>query len=139
MKYLELCVAWEMAKLQLEIILKYEQNLSLEALKIYIGNYVIISNHVTIYDNNNHPTEPLKRKQMCIDGFYGEAWSWVHSDHRPVVIEDNVWIGEYSTILKGVTIGRGSIVGCHSVVTKDVPPYSIVAGNPAKVVKKIED
>ena len=106
---------------------------------IYIGNYVIISNHVTIYDNNNHPTEPLKRKQMCIDGFYGEAWSWVHSDHRPVVIEDNVWIGEYSTILKGVTIGRGSIVGCHSVVTKDVPPYSIVAGNPAKVVKKIED
>ena len=106
---------------------------------ICIGNYVIISNHVTIYDNNNHPTAPSIRKQMCIDGFYGEAWSWEHADHKPVIIEDNVWIGEYATILKGVTVGEGSIVACHSVVTKDVPPYSIVAGNPAKVVKRIEE
>ena len=55
-----------------------------------------------------------------------------------MVIEDNVWIGQYSTVLKGVTIGRGSIVATKAVVTKDVPPYSIVAGNPAKVVKYIE-
>lgn len=106
---------------------------------VTIGNYVIISNHVTIYDNNNHPTTPSVRKRMCMDGFYGDAWSWVHSDHKPIIIEDNVWIGEHSTILKGVTIGEGSIVACHSVVTKDVPPYSMVAGNPARVVKKIEN
>ena len=55
----------------------------------------------------------------------------------PVVIEDNVWIGEYATVLKGVTVGRGSIVASHSVVTKDVEPYSIVAGNPAKKVKEL--
>ena len=56
----------------------------------------------------------------------------------PIVIEDNVWIGEYSAVLKGVTIGEGAIVASHSGVTKDVPSYSIVAGNPAQVVKKLE-
>lgn len=106
--------------------------------RIEIGDYVIISNNVKIYDNNNHPTSPEARKQMCIDGFYGDAWRWTHSKHAPVVIEDNVWIGEGATILKGVRIGEGSIIGCRAVVTNDVPPYSVAAGNPAKVVKKIE-
>ena len=110
---------------------------SVESIKI--GSCVIISNNVKIYDNNNHPTSPSIRKQMCIDGFYGDAWRWAHSAHAPVNIEDNVWIGEGATILKGVTIGKGSIVATRAVVTKDVPPYTIVAGNPAKVVKRIED
>lgn len=105
---------------------------------VSIGNYVIISNNVKIYDNNNHPIDPAVRKNMCINGFYGDSWRWTHSDHSPVIIKDNVWIGEKVTILKGVTIGEGSIIGCNSVVTKDVPPYSIAAGNPAKVVKFIE-
>ena len=109
---------------------------SVESIKI--GNYVIISNNVRIYDNNNHPISPDARKEMCKNGFYGDAWRWTHADRKPVVIEDNVWIGEQSTILKGVTIGEGSVIGCHSVVTKDVPPYCVAAGNPAKVVKKIE-
>lgn len=104
---------------------------------IVIGNNVIISNNVTIYDNNNHPTEPKIRLAMTKSGFYGEAWKWTHSIHKPVIIGDNVWIGEHSTILKGVTIGEGSIIGCHSVVTKDVPPYSIAVGNPAMVVKTL--
>ena len=105
---------------------------------IKIGNYVIISNNVHISDNNSHPTDPQTRIEMCKTGFYGEAWSQTRSDSKPVVIEDNVWIGERSTILKGVHIGKGSIVASNSVVTKDVPPYTIVAGNPAKVVKHIE-
>lgn len=105
--------------------------------RISIGNCVVISNHVHIYDNNNHPTDPQIRHKMCLSGFYGDLWKWQHSESSPVVIEDDVWIGEYATILKGVTVGKGSVVGCHSVVTKDVPRYSIVAGNPARVVKKI--
>ena len=104
---------------------------------ITIGDYVINSNNVTIFDNNNHPTNPEKRKQMCQSGFYGELWDWKYADAAPVIIEDNVWIGEKSTILKGVTVGKGSIVASHAVVTKDVPSYSIVAGNPAKVVKSL--
>ena len=105
---------------------------------IVIGNCVMISNHVHIYDNNNHPTSPEIRKRMCMNGFEGDAWGWKHSRSAPIVIEDNVWICEYATILKGVTIGEGSIVASHAVVTKDVPPYSVVAGNPARIVKELD-
>lgn len=55
-----------------------------------------------------------------------------------VIIGDNVWIGDKCTILQNVHIGDGVIVAANSVVTKDVPPYSVVGGNPAKVLKKIE-
>lgn len=72
-------------------------------------------------------------------GFEGDSWRWIHSDAKPIVIGDNVWIGEYASVLKGVTIGTGAIVASHAVVTKDVPPYTIVAGNPARVVKELED
>ena len=104
-----------------------------------IGNCVIISNEVHIFDNNNHPTSPKARQDMCLQGFHTDAWHWKHAESKPIVIEDNVWIGERSTILKGVRIGTGAIVACNSVVTKDIPPYTIVAGNPARVVKEIAD
>lgn len=107
--------------------------------RIDIGNYVIISNNVHIYDNNNHPTSPHQRIELCKSGFHSEKWNWRYSECSPITIEDNVWIGERSAILKGVTIGRGSIVASNSVVTKSVPPYSIVAGNPAKIVKQLCD
>lgn len=105
---------------------------------VSIGNDVIIASNVRIFDNNNHPTDPDMRREMSHNNFYGDLWTWKYAEHKPVVIEDNVWLGEYSAILKGVTIGHGSIVASHSVVTKDVPPLSIVAGNPAKIVKKLE-
>lgn len=105
---------------------------------ITIGNCVMISNHVHIYDNNNHPTDPAVRHKMCMEGFDGDAWRWTHADAAPIVIEDDVWICEYAAIMKGVTIGKGSIVAAHAVVTKDVPPYTVVAGNPARVVKEIK-
>lgn len=105
---------------------------------IRIGRCVIISNDVHIYDNNNHPTAPRERENMCLSGFMNDNWAWHHSASAPVVIEDNVWIGQYCSILKGVTIGKGSIVATRAVVTKNVPPYTIVAGNPAKVVKQLE-
>lgn len=53
----------------------------------------------------------------------------------PVVIEDDVWVGSNVTILKGVTIGRGSVIAARAVVTKSCPPYSIIGGVPAKVLK----
>jgi len=107
--------------------------------EVNIGSHVIISNNVNIYDHNSHPTSPKKRWEMCDNGFYGDAWSPRHSSSKKVIIEDGVWIGEKSTILKGITIGRGSIVASNSVVSKDVPCFSIVAGNPAKVVKKLNE
>lgn len=105
--------------------------------KVQIGDHVIISNNVTISDNNNHPTSPLKRVKMCESGFHSTLWGWPESESAPVVICGNVWIGARCTILKGVTIGEGAIVACDSVVTKDVPPFTIAAGNPARIVKQI--
>lgn len=106
--------------------------------KIKIGNNVIISTEVHIYDNNNHPTDPTLREEMCMCGdFFGKKWQWTESAHKPIIIHDNVWIGERATILKGVTIGKGAIIGCNTVVTHDVPEYSVVVGNPANIVKKL--
>lgn len=104
---------------------------------VEIGRFVIISNNVVITDNNNHPTDPAQRLAMSKSGFYGERWHWRHADCKPVVIGDNVWIGRNAVVLKGVSIGAGAVVGCNAVVTEDVPPYSIVAGNPARVVKRL--
>ena len=89
---------------------------------IIIGNDVFIGpkcNLITI----NHDPNPDNRSAT-----YG----------RPIVIEDKVWIGINATILPGVKIGYGAIVGAQSVVTHDVPPMTVVGGNPARIIKKIE-
>lgn len=57
---------------------------------------------------------------------------------KPVILEDNVWVGDHATVLKGVTIGQNSIVAARAVVTKDVPANVIVAGNPARIVKELD-
>lgn len=106
---------------------------------IKIGDNVIISNNVLIVDNNNHPTSPEERLKMsqCENYMADELWTWKYAQSSPIVIEDNVWIGKNAVVMKGVTIGKGSIVALGAIVTKDVPPYSVVAGNPAKIVKHL--
>ena len=108
--------------------------------RVDIGNQVIISNNVLIVDNNNHPVSPKERRELslCKDYMTDERWTWKYADSKRVVIEDNVWIGRNAVIMKGVTVGRGAIVALGAVVTHDVPPYTVVAGNPAKVVKQLE-
>lgn len=54
-----------------------------------------------------------------------------------IIIEDNVWIGDKATILAGVKIGEGSVIGANTVVTKDIPPYSVAVGNPVRIIKNI--
>lgn len=71
----------------------------------------------------------------CMDRVDVPMWRQGFTEVRPVVIEDDVWIGARVTLLPGVHIGRGSVIGAGSVVTKDVPAYSIVGGNPARVLK----
>lgn len=88
---------------------------------ITIGNDVFIGPKVNLITINHDPN-PENRNAT-----YG----------RPILIEDKVWIGINSTILPGVRIGYGAIVGAGSVVTKDVPAMTVVAGNPARVVRKI--
>lgn len=103
---------------------------------IRIGRNVIISDDCIIMDNNNHPTSMKLRSEMSEShDFFGPLWKWDKSASKPIVIEDNVWIGKRAILLKGVTIGKGSIVAIGSVVTKDVRPGTIVGGNPAKEIK----
>jgi len=85
--------------------------------RVTIGDYVLVSWDVNILENNFHTTT---------DGGIKSA---------PVTIEDNVWIGCRAIILSGVTIGKGSIVAAGAVVSKDVPPGMLVAGNPAREIR----
>jgi maltose O-acetyltransferase len=108
---------------------------------IDIGSYVMISHDVNIHDNISHSLSWRERRAE-IDIIYPSLVLTRHDyDLRaePVVIEDDVWIGHTSTIRRGVRIGRGAIVGANTVVTEDVAPFTVVAGNPARVIRKLED
>ena len=99
---------------------------------IIIGSYVYIAGGVTIVDTDFHPTDPSERlKDTIAISTVGDKSRRPHFDSAPVIIEDDVWVGFNATILKGVTIGRGSIIQPGSVVLKNVPPGSVVTGNPA--------
>ncbi len=91
---------------------------------LLIGDNVRIGPHVVIYASNhifNNPHIPIVEQGMSCKG---------------ITIEDNIWIGAGAIILDGVRIGEGSVIGAGAVVTKDIPPRSIVAGVPARIIKK---
>lgn len=97
---------------------------------IEIGDNCLTGKWVTISDNNHGTTDfgtlhesPIKRK--------------LHTK-GPIIIGNDVWIGDKATILGEVTIGDGAVIAANSVVTKNVPAYSVVGGNPAKVIKRCE-
>ena len=113
---------------------------------ITIGNNVTIAWGGTIYDHDSHSLDFMDRRKD-IDNELNDIRNernfiqnkdWKNVNSRPIVIKDDAWIGMNVIILKGVTIGEGAIVGAGSVVTKDVPAWTVVAGNPAKVVKHLK-
>ena len=90
---------------------------------IKIGKYCMIASHSGIYANNHNfsqPIEPIRYQGITRKG---------------IVIEDDCWLGHGVTVLDGVTIGKGSVIGAGAVVTKDIPPFSVAVGIPAKVIK----
>lgn len=93
---------------------------------VTIGNHVILAQHIVV-SGLNHGYEdihtPISRQKCAV---------------KPIVIEDECWIGANSVITAGVSIGRHAVVAAGSVVTKDVPAYSVVAGNPARVIKQYD-
>lgn len=98
--------------------------------RIEIGDGFVSGKWVTITDNAHGGSDvdtinkPVSQRQIISKG--------------PVIIGRNVWLGDKVSILPGVTIGEGVIVGANSVVCKDVPPFCVVGGNPAKIIKRIE-
>ncbi|WP_235889653.1 acyltransferase [Flavobacterium restrictum] len=105
---------------------------------ITIGNDVLISHNCNIIDTNSHEEDYLERQKSFLTMLkMGHPIENVNVKSAPIIIEDNVWISFNVTILKGVTIGKGAIVAAGSVVTKNIPEFVVVAGNPAKIVKNL--
>lgn len=101
--------------------------------KLIIGAYVSIAENVTFILGGNHTTSgfmtyPLRTIKLGYDS--ADSYS-----KGAIIVEDDVWIGFGATILSGLTIGRGSVIAAGSVVTKSFPPYSVIGGNPAKLIK----
>ncbi len=95
--------------------------------RIEIGDRVQIGANVTIVDTDFHPLDPLERQTNILAG-----------KHAPVIIGNDVFIGMNSLILKGVSVGAGAVIGAGSIVVRDVPEATIVAGNPARVVRTLD-
>jgi len=106
------------------------------AQSIEIGDDVMVSWGVTITDHNSHAIAFTERANDIIDERGGYK-NWNNVKIAPVKISNKVWIGFNSIVLKGVTVGEGAIIGAGAVVTKDVEPWTIVAGNPAKIIREI--
>jgi acetyltransferase-like isoleucine patch superfamily enzyme len=102
--------------------------------KVIIGKYVYIAGGATIVDTDFHPLDAAQRLIDTVAiSTIGNKKNRPHFDSLPVIIEDDVWIGYNATILKGVTIGKGSIIQPGTVVSKNIPAGSIVIGNPAEI------
>lgn len=104
--------------------------------KIVVGDDVLVSWGCTVVDHNSHAISWKKRSYDVVNWLNGKK-DWEYVDSRPVIIQSKAWVGFNVIILKGVTIGEGAIIGAGSVVTKDVPSHTVVAGNPAKIIREI--
>ncbi|MDO9475565.1 MAG: acyltransferase [Pseudohongiella sp.] len=113
---------------------------------ITIGNNVTIAWGCTLYDHNSHSLDyEVRRNDIAIQvADYKRGRSFTNSKNweivksRPIIVDDDVWIGFNVIILSGVTIGEGAVIGAGSVVRENVEPWTIVAGNPAVVVKRLK-
>ena len=104
-----------------------------------IGDRVLIAHNCNIFDSNCHPIDKSDRLNDYLNLLrYGYNNLNGEVAINAVHICDDVWIGANSCVMKGVTIGEGSIVAAGSVVTKDVPSNVVVAGNPARIIKKLQ-
>jgi galactoside O-acetyltransferase len=118
------------------------------ASNIQVGSGVLMAWGITIVDHDSHSTRWQERAEDVARWRTGivhggiaraaERKNWEVVPTAPVSIGDKAWIGFNAIILKGVTIGEGAIIAAGAVVTKDVPPYSIAAGNPARVVRELD-
>lgn len=113
------------------------KGLIVAAKSVDIGADTLLSWGVTIVDHQSHALDFADRAGDVSAWLSGDK-DWTHVEIASVRIGDKVWVGFGASILPGVTIGEGAVVGAASVVTRDVPPWTVVAGNPARPIKTLE-
>jgi acetyltransferase-like isoleucine patch superfamily enzyme len=107
--------------------------------EIFIGDYALISWNVVLMDTYRVPLNAQeRRKELELISTRETRIAGGNFPAKPIRIERNVWIGFDACVLPGVTIGEGSVVGAKSVVTENVPPFTVVAGNPARVIRQLD-
>jgi galactoside O-acetyltransferase len=106
------------------------------ATRITVGDDVLMAWGVTVVDHDSHALAFSRRAKDVALWARGEK-DWTHVPIAPVAIGDKAWIGLHAILLKGITIGEGAVVGAGAVVTRDVAPWTVVAGNPARVVRTL--
>ena len=108
--------------------------------EITIGSYALLAWGCIVTDTSPNTDASVADRRHALEAASRDSRRILPpvSPPRPVVLEENVWVGFDSVILPGVRIGQGSIIGCKTVVTTDVPPYSVVAGNPARHLRSLE-
>jgi acetyltransferase-like isoleucine patch superfamily enzyme len=104
--------------------------------RVSIEDDVLISYQVIIMDSDNHSLRATERVGDLARWRRG-TYSWDNVERAPVIIRKKAWIGARAMILKGVEVGEGGVVASGAVVTRSVPPYTIVAGNPARVIREL--
>jgi acetyltransferase-like isoleucine patch superfamily enzyme len=108
--------------------------------QITLGDHCLVSWNTVLMDTYRAPVSPGLRQTLLRQMASRHSAERIEpaEQARPIAIGNGVWIGFDSVVLPGVTIGDGAIVGARSVVTSDVPPYAIVAGNPARVIRRLD-
>lgn len=104
---------------------------------IDIGDRVLISHNVNIFDSLTHPLRAGQRHAQFRAIMQTGHPRSIDLGERPVTVGNDVWIGANSCVLRGVTLGEGAIIGAGAVVTRDAPPFTLVAGNPARVIREL--
>jgi chloramphenicol O-acetyltransferase type B len=112
----------------------FYEDLTKHDAKLTIGKFCSISTRVSFFLGGNHNTKRISTWLPDIDMKYDETRNLL--TRGDIIVENDVWIGMNVMIMSGVKIGSGSVIGAGAVVSQDVQPYSIVAGNPARVIRK---
>jgi acetyltransferase-like isoleucine patch superfamily enzyme len=113
------------------------KSLLVSAESISVGDDVLISWGCNIVDHDSHSLQWQHRAEDVKNWFHGRK-DWTHVPRAPIVLEDKVWVGFDSSILKGVRVGTGSVIAAGSVVTRDVPAWTLVGGVPARPLRELE-
>ena len=106
---------------------------------IKIGNRVLIGHNCNIFDNDGHPFDKDERHRQFKKIFSTGHPKNINLSDSEVIIEDDVWVGANVSVLKGIRIGKGAIIGAGSIVSKDIEPFTVNAGNPSKILRRLNE